>query len=171
MRIGGREELMRKRRPGPERLTINGETIVLRDQGPLHAGHAKFPKGYTFEDLVENLNRRVFFWPGNSKTPIPYGLRHFQHYRKEKPILLRIKLQSLLDNNPRQVPLFCRFNSGSPRTSYALKSPRGPNTFVSAADFCEAPSSVVEVTFDHELTIPPDTEFGTRPTGPWQPLR
>lgn len=171
MQIGGREELMRKRRPGPERLIIDGETVVLRDQGPLHAGHAKFPKGYIFEDLVEDLNRRVFFWPGSSKTPIPYGVRHFEHYRKEKPMLLRIKFQSLLDNNPGQIPLFCRFNSGSPRTSYGLKSARGPKTFVSADEFRGTPSKVVEVTFDRQLTLPPDTECGKRPTGPWHLLR
>jgi hypothetical protein len=171
MRIGRREELMRKKRSGPERVTVEGETIVLRDQGPLYAGKAKFPRGYAFEDFVESLNSRIFFWPGTSKTPILYGIRHFEHYEHEKPVLLRIKFQSLLDSNPRAVPLFCRFNSGSPRCSYGNRSPRGPDTFVSADDFRETPSRVVEVTFDRQLTLPADTEFGRHPTGPWQPLR
>ena len=171
MQLGGREELMRKKRPGPERVTVDSVTIVLRDQGPLRSGNAKFPKGYAFEDLIENLNRRIFFWPGTNKTAIAYGVRHFEHYKQEKPILLRIKFQSLIDGNPRAVPLFCRFNSGSPRCSYGKKSPRGPNTFLAADVFRETPSRVVEVTFDRQLTLPPDTEFGSRPTGPWQLLR
>jgi hypothetical protein len=170
MQLGGREELMRKRRPGSERVTVDGATIVLRDQEPLRSGNAKFPKGYAFEDLIENLNRRIFFWPGTSKTAIAYGVRHFEHYKQEKPILLRIKFQSLLDSNHRAIPLFCPFNSGSPRCSYGKKSPRGPNTFVPAEGFRETPSRVVEVTFDRQLTLPPDTEFGGRPTGPWRLL-
>lgn len=171
MKMGGREELIRKRRPGPEPVTVDGETIVLRDQHPLHAGNAKFPRGYSFEDLVENLNRRIFFWPGTATTIVPSGLRHFEYYRKEKPILLRVKFQSLLDSNPGAIALFCRFNSGSPRCVHGKKSPRGPNTFVSAEEFRETPSRVVEVTFNGPLTLPPDTEFGRRPKGPWQLLR
>jgi hypothetical protein len=152
-------------------VIVEGETIVLRDQRPLHAGNAKFPRGYAFEDLLESLNSRVFFWPGTGKTAILYGIRHFEHYEREKPVLLRIKFQSLLDSNPRAVPLFCRFNSGSPRCSYGNRPPRGPNTFVSADDFRETPRRVVEVTFDRQLALPADAEFGRRPTGPWQPLR
>ena len=171
MQMGGREDLIRKRRPGHVSVSVDGETIFLRDQHPLHAGNAKFPRGYSFEDLVENLNRRVFFWPGTATTIVTSGLNHFECYRQEKPILLRVKFQSLLDSNPGATPLFCQFNSGSPRCVHGERSPRGPKTFISAEDFRYTPSRVVEVTFDSHLMLPPDTEFGSRPTGPWQLLR
>jgi hypothetical protein len=171
MQLGGREDLMRTRRPGPERVRVEGTIIVLRDQGPLHSGNARFPKLYGFGDLIESLNKRIFFWPGTQKTAIPHGLRHFEHYKDEDPVLLRVKLESLLGSNPSAIPLFCRFNSGSPRCSYGKKSPRGPNTFLPVRTFSGTPSQVVEVTFDCQLTMPPDAEFGRRPTGPWKLLR
>jgi hypothetical protein len=171
LRLAGRLDLLCTPRRGSIAVVVEGRTIVLRDQKPLHKGNIRLPNGFRFEDFVESLNQRIFFWPGTSKTAILYGIRHFEHYEHEKPVLLRIKFQSLLDSNPGAVPLFCRFNSGSPRCSYGNRSPRGPNTFVSGDDFRETPSSVVEVTFDRQLTLPADTELGRRPTGPWQRLR
>lgn len=171
MQLGGREDLLRTRRAGPQRITVEGNIVVLRDQGPLHSGNAKFPQRYSFGDLIESLNRRIFFWPGTHQAPIPYGVRHFEHYKYEHPILLRVKVDSLLGGNPSAIPLFCRFNSGSPRCSYGKKSPRGPNTFLLVESFRGTPSGVVEVTFDRKITLPPDTEVGNHPTGPWRLLR
>jgi hypothetical protein len=170
MDSAGREDLMRTRRRSHERITVEGKVIVIRDQGPLYRGNAKFPRLYSFEDFIESLNKRIFFWPGTKIRPIPYGVRHFQHYRREDPALIRVKFESLLHTNPAATPLFCRFNSGSPRCSYGKKSPRGPNTFLPAEDFMETPSGVVEVTFDSPVILPPDAEIGERPTGPWKLL-
>jgi hypothetical protein len=130
----------------------------------------RLPKGYRFEDFIEYLNRRVFFWPGDDAGPIAYGVRHFGRYSREDPIVLRMDFQSLLYANPAANPLFCRYNSGSPRCSNGKKIPRGPNTFVSAHNFIEVPSKVVEVTFETQIVLPPNTEYGTRPAGPWRLL-
>lgn len=155
------------RRPGYERVTIGNTLILLRDQAPLHRGNLKLPNGFSFEEFVESLNRRVFFWPGTTKGPISYGLRHYERYRQESPVLLRINYQSLVQVNPSAVPLFCRYNSGSPRCSNGRKSPRGPDTFVPTTDFKGTPSQVVEVTFSSEIELPAHTKFGTKPNGPW----
>jgi hypothetical protein len=144
--------------------------IVIRDQAPLYRGNASLPRGFSFEDLIETLNRRIFLWPGNGDRPISYGVRHFNHYQKEQPVMLRFDFESLLRTNPSANPLFCRYNSGSPRCSNGRKSPRGRNTFLSAADFDGTPSHVVEVTFDSEIVLPQDTEFARRLRGPWRPL-
>jgi hypothetical protein len=170
MERAGRVDLIRTRRQSHERVTVEGRTIVLRDQRPLHKGHARLPRGYTFDDFVESLNRRVFFWPGNMTGPIDYGVRHFLHYEDENPIVLRIEFASLIRTNPSVEPRFCRYNSGSPRCSYGRKSPRGPRTFLTAADFDGSPNHVVEVTFENEIVLPPNTEFGNRPAGPWRSL-
>jgi len=162
--------LIRTLRRGFRRLTFEGRTIVIRDQDKLHRGHAGIPNGYTFEDLIEALNRRIFFWPGTGAGPISYGRRHFERYEEEHPVILRIEFQSLLDANRLASPFYCRYNSGSPRCFDGKKSPRGPTTFLSAADFNEAPGKVVEVTFDTEIILPPTTQFGMHPSGPWKRL-
>jgi hypothetical protein len=163
-------DLIRVPRRAPVRLVIGTRTIVLRDQAPLYKGKMKLPRGYTFELFVESLNRRIFFWPGGQNGPIDYGIRHFECYQDEKPIILRVDFQSLCQVNHAINPLFCRYNSGSPRVSYGKKSPRGPDTFISADNFSETPSKVVEVTFDAEIAMPRNTQFATNPRGPWRSL-
>jgi hypothetical protein len=167
MERSGRIELLRARRPGPVQVHIGDSVVWLRDQGPLYEGHARFPRGYTFADLIESLNRRIFFWPGTAAGPISYGMRHFGAYKKEKPAFLRIDFQALLLANPAATPRYCKYNSGSPRCSNGVKSSRGPDTFLLAADFDGTPSKVVEVTFDTEIILPPDTVAGAHPNGPW----
>lgn len=162
--------LIRTLRRGSRQVSFENRTIVIRDQDRLHRGNTGVPTGYTFEDLIEALNRRIFFWPGTSAGPISYGQRHFERYEDEHPVILRINFQSLLDSNPLAIPFLCRYNSGSPRCFGGKKSPRGPNTFLSAADFDETPSKVVEVTFDAEIILPPTTHFGIHPSGPWKKL-
>lgn len=163
-------DLIRTLRRGSRQVSVEGRTIVIRDQDKLHRGNTGVPSGYTFEDLIESLNRRIFFWPGASGGPIPYGRRHFERYEQEHPVILRVEFQSVLNANPSASPLYCRYNSGSPRCSDGKKSPRGPNTFLSAIDFHETPSKVVEVTFDTEIMLPPTTQFGAHPSGPWKKL-
>jgi hypothetical protein len=164
------EHLLRVRRVSHERLTIDGITILVRDQTPLHEGNLALPKGYLYADLIGDLNRRVFFWPGTARGPISYGINHFGRYKGEKPIIIRVRFDSLLQANPMAAPEFCKYNSGAPRCSYGRKSPRGPNTFVSASHFSESPSQAVEVTFCSSVAIPANTEYGNHPEGPWHPL-
>jgi hypothetical protein len=170
MERAGRAELLQTRRKAHERVTIDGRVIVLRDQKPLYEGNARLSRGFTFGDLVETLNRRVFFWPGNRSGPISSGVRHYNHYKHEHPIILRVEFESLIRENSSSNPYFCRYNSGSPRCSYGKKSPRGTTTFVPAADFSGTPSQVVEVTFENEIVLPSSTEFARRLGGPWHSL-
>jgi hypothetical protein len=171
MRSAGREDMVRLKRKQHERIEAGKESFVLRDQAPLHRGNMKLPEGFTFEDFVESLNSRVFFWPGTASGSISYGLRHFERYRAEHPVILRVRVQSLLASNPKLDPLFCPYNSGSPRCSYGEKSPRGPNTFMSRSQFPGSSSKVVEVTFANEVLLPFDVEYGNDPDGPWEPLK
>jgi uncharacterized protein DUF7002 len=168
MKSAGRLDLMRQKRIGHVPIDVNGRPIVLRDQVPLHRGNMKLPEGFTFEDFVESLNSRIFFWPGRASGPISYGTRHFERYRSEHPVILRARVRSLLASNPGLEPHFCQYNSGSPRCSYGEKSPRGRNTFLSHSKFPGSPSKVVEVTFTTEIILPRDAEYGLHPGGPWQ---
>lgn len=171
MEAAGRHDLLRQRRRGHERIVVGKTAILIRDQAPLHKGSISFEDGYTFDSFVESLNRRVFFWPGTADGPISYGIRHFARYQGERPIVLRLRMQSLLLSNPMSQPLYCGYNSGSPRCSYGNKSPRGAKTFIRADDFPGTPSTVVEVTFQQPITLPEDAEYAQRPSGPWRALR
>lgn len=170
MKRAGRIDLVRFRRCSHERLTVDGQTIIVRDQAPLCAGNMTLPGGYGIADFVENLNGRVFFWPGTVKGPISYGARHFERYRREQPVILRLEYESLMDANRGSIPEFCRYNSGSPRCSRGKKSPRGPHTFVPANRFNGTIRQIVEVTFEGEIVLPTTTMFATSPTGPWLPV-
>ena len=144
--------------------------ILVRDQAPLHSGNLELPNGFSFADFIESINRNVFFWPGTEAGPISYGLRHFERYRQERPVLLRVDYQSLILSNPAAIPLFCKYNSGAPRCSNGKKSPRGLNTFLSAVAFNGTPSQVVEVTFRSAIKLPAGTKIGRHPNGPWHSL-
>jgi len=162
--------LLSARRGGHLSIELDGETILLRDQAPLHAGNIRFEAGWDLPRLIEHLNRRVFFWPGGEDGPIAYGRRHHERYAAEAPVVLRVRLRELLEANPGRVPLFCQRNSGSPRTVNGKKSPRGSDTFVTCENFPRGPRGVVEVTFEDEVVLPPDTEFRLRTDEGWAPL-
>ena len=125
---------------------------MLRDQAPLREGNAALDGGWTFADLVEDLNGRVFFWPGTERRPIPDGQRHFERYADESIAVLMVDTTALFAANGGAT--FCRYNSGSPRWSGGRPSPRGPGTFVAAADAPFTAGQVVEVTFRNTVVLP-----------------
>lgn len=170
LRMAGRSDLLRYRRRDHERIRIGQRDVVLRDQAPLHKGHAVFPAGFEYDDLVESLNSRSFFWPGTAETPIRNGVAHFERYRADAPVILRLRFESLMRANPGADPRFCAYNSGSPRSSAGVKSPRGPDSFQTADEFEGTSSDVVEVTFQAALQIPEDAEYAYDALGPWRKL-
>ena len=163
-------DLMRSRRHQHEKIRMGNTVVLIRDQMPLRKGHIELLDGYSYEDVIESINRRVFFWAGTDAGPIAQGVRHFGRYRTEHPVILRVSFRSLLQLNPHTEPKFCRYNSGSPRTSNRKKSPRGPDTFMGAETFDGTASAVVEVTFEEPIMLPSDTMVGKGPKGPWQGL-
>jgi hypothetical protein len=163
-------ELLRRRRPSHKPIRVNGVEIQLRDQAPLHAANIAFENGWQLPDLIEELNKLVFFWPGTAIGPSPYGRRHFARYKAENPVLVRVSTRDLIAENSGVEPLFCRFNSGSPRYSNGRASPRGSGTFVTSDRFAGRPSEVVELTFPVSVRLPKRTEYGSIPDGPWVDL-
>ena len=166
----GREMDLRAHRSTTLTLTVDGQQVLLRDQAPLEARHIEFADGWTLGDLVEYLNRHVFFWPGKAKWLKENGKAHFQHYAAENPAMIRVAVDSLRGRNRGQTFLFSKYNSGAPRPYFGRPSPRGPDTFL-PADRCDfSPSRVVEVTFVESVILPDDTALSDHPSGPWTPL-
>lgn len=126
--------------------------------------------GWSFEDFVGALNARVFFWPGTGVGPIDYGQRHYARYASERPIVIRADVTDLLASNPSNTPLFCKYNSGSPRWSAGAPSPRGAATFLPCGQATFRAGAVVEVAFEGEVRLPATAEYGDGPTGPWKRL-
>lgn len=166
----GRPDVLRKRRREHLPIEVGGQTLWIRDQKPLHAGNIAFAADWTLEDFVEALNRLVFFWPGKASGPNEYGVRHFERYAAEKPVIVRAPTADLFEANPGNQPLFCGFNSGSPRYTGGRASPRGPATFVQAEEFPWGFGRVVELTFRAPVQLPTRTEYGHHPSGPWKTL-
>lgn len=169
-RRGGRPELIRLRRREHEPVVIDGVKVWLRDQAPLHANNMQLEDGWGFEQFVEYLNERVYFWPGDVRGPSEYGRRHFGRYESERPILLRTSFASVAAMNPDRMPLFAKFNSGSPRASGGAKPIRGSTTFVAADCAPFRASDAIEVTFKDRVHLPGDVEVGEHPEGPWHRL-
>lgn len=163
----GCQELLRQKRTRHTPIRVNGMEFSLRDQVPLREGNAALKDGWQFSDLIEALNRLVFFWPGGAVGPNDYGRRHFEHYKHEKVVIIRVPMPDLFALNVQVAPLFCAFNSGSPRWSAGKPSPRGAETFLPASRFSLTPSRVVELTFPDGVRLPATAKSALSPDGPW----
>jgi len=159
---------LRRKRANSIDFQSGAKLINVRDQQPLHAGNMTLEGGWSFEDVIQSLNERIFFWPGTSRGPNDYGRRHYERYASESPIIVRVSTAELYAVNPQSAPLFCRYNSGSPRCSKGRGSPRGPNTFLSADEAAYTPSNVVEVTFLRKVNLPSLLHVSKSTTGPWR---
>jgi hypothetical protein len=170
LRLADRAQSVTHPRPEHLPIEVRGERVILRDQAPLHEGNIQFSDGGSFPDFVQYLNQHVFFWSGWRMQPSDYGRRHFQHYSSERPVILRAPFLSIRKRNPLSRPLFCKYNSGSPRWSHGRPSPRGPDTFSPAENSTFTPGDVVEVVFRDSIALPDDTQYARALTGPWRPL-
>ncbi|GMU80393.1 MAG: hypothetical protein AMXMBFR47_02640 [Planctomycetota bacterium] len=164
----GRMELNTIRRVDHFAIEVDGEAVSLRDQKPLHRGPMRLEGGWTYEDFVAHVNSLVFFWPGSEEQPIDYGARHFERYRHEGPVIIRIPSGELIGNGAES--LYSRCNSGAPRCSRRKHAPRGPDTFVPAARFDGKPGNVVEVAFSGQVAIPDAATVRGVEGGRWQAL-
>ena len=168
-KAGDRSYLRQKRRTAIQ-IAIDHRLVSIRDQRPLHAGNIRFHGGHEFEDVIQLLNERVFFWPGTVDGPIAYGQRHFERYADDQPVILRVSTANLFNANNGASPFYCRYNSGSPRCSKGLGSPRGPDTFVTAASANFTAGKAVEVTFLGQVTLPAQVKISNSVFGPWRSL-
>lgn len=170
LQAAGERGVISSRRPTSIDVPVDGERVWIRDQRPLHAGNVRLEGGWTFGTLVSELNEKVFFWPGGPSGPISYGHRHFARYESEHPALLRLNTARMIATNPAATPLFSRYNSGSPRWSNGIASPRGPRTFLSCTEATFSPAAVVECVIPHEVMLPECAEIAPTYAGPWQRL-
>lgn len=169
IREAGFLEILKTRRTDNLDVEIGSKVIQLQNQFPLRAANIAFEGRWNFEDVVECLNSHVFFWPGTERGPIESGINHFSSSLwGQRPAVIRMRTEELFQSNPDATPLFCPYNSGSPRWSHENPSPRGPRTFLPAQEFERTASQVIEVVFFANVCLPKKAEYGDSPSGPWR---
>lgn len=140
------ERWLTVRRPRDVEIRIGSDVVVLREQGPLAGGAVQFEDGWTPGRLTEEINRRVFFWPGTWEAPIPRAAGNFAGFLgRPGAVTLVIPTAAVIAAVPPDALHFTRYIAGAPRLSAGEKSPRGNRTFAPAVRFGGPLSAVREV--------------------------
>lgn len=146
--------------------------VWLCDQNPLRFEYAAWQHGWNAVRLLDELNRRVFFWAGTAEGPNPrHGQAHFRRNRLDRATVeLRVPAADLFAENPELAPEFATCNSGalSPRSRrYNL---RGDDTFRPASRLEGPPAKVSEITFPGTVRLPASTQLRAGEAAPWEAL-
>lgn len=154
-------DLLSGRRITTQAVVVENVAVEIRDQLPLMKGHIAFESGFTFERFLEEINTRVFLWPGNEHCPIEIGRHHFGRYSRLGPVVvLRCRLESLIAANASAMLYVARCNSGAPRSNpRAGKALRGRSTYVVPADAAFSAGEVKELSYRDWATLPTETEW------------
>jgi hypothetical protein len=150
-------------------LQVNRETVVIRDNRPLRPASIQLLGGWSLSDLLQELNSRVFLWPGTEMGPIRRGRSHFERYAAEGSVFsIRVPTLSLVAANHNRDIWVTRCNSGSARHHGGQPVPRGPSTFQVPENAPFRPSQVIEISYVGEARLPPDAQWSESLAGPWR---
>lgn len=174
LELAGQSHMIRVKREKPLPLQIGDDRLELTDQTPLNEKNIRFEDGWGVADLVESVNKRVFFWRGGEAGLLKADQGQFNRYTGEGKslVFLRIPFSDAIAKNPGRLE-FCKYNSGGARQHPKTgKSPRGISTFATPANAPFDIAEIREVTFLDYFDFPESTTmcFGSW-LGPWQPLK
>ena len=170
---GGQQHWIRQKRLKPVHLIIDSERICVTDQSPLVESNIEFQGGWTIADLIECLNRRVFFWRGPKGGLLAKDRGHHERYSSSgfDLVFLRIPFAEVAALNEGRGPEFCKYNSGAARQNDGKPIPRGSQTFLPAVMANFGIGQVREVCFRDFVLLPPSVEFSVEGwNGPWKGL-
>lgn len=173
MEAGGQRNSLRVRRGDSVNFLVDGDPILLTDQHPINAKNIAFQDGWTISDLIEAINRRVFFWRGKKEGLLRSNQGHFKKYKNagHRLVFLRLSFGEVCRCNAERGPELSKHNSGAARKYDGKPIPRGPKTFVQPQDADFNPGEVQEVVFHSFVDLPALTEVCSGSwEGPWQPF-
>lgn len=173
LKAGRQLKWLRKRRDKMVRFVIDGDGIVLTDQLPINEKNIAFQEGWTLPNLIEAINRRVFFWRGRDKGLLRTNQGHFGKYANagNQMVFIRVSFQETNLLNAKRGPEFCKHNSGAARKYGGKPIPRGPKTFVRPPEADFQRGQVQEVVFRDFVALPDAAEVCVGSwEGPWEPL-
>lgn len=153
LRGAGMGSSVRVRRAESVVIDAGQGRVYLRDQTPLRAANVRLAGGWTFADLVQELNEHVFFWPAGGGGPSVYAKRLQAKYASQGQVVMAFGTALLLEHNLARLRL-CACNSGAPRCNpHVGKARRGPETLATPAAYPGTPGTVVEVAFRGEVRL------------------
>lgn len=153
LREAGMPGLVRVRRPEALVVNVGVRGVYLRDQRPLRAANVRLTGGWTFANLVEELNEHVFFWPAGAGGPSAYANRLQAKYAGQDQVAMAFRAEPLIRHNLDRLRV-CVCNSGAPRCNpHVGKAERGPGTLAKPTVFAGTAGRIVEVAFRGEVTI------------------
>jgi hypothetical protein len=165
------EQLLSVRRAKSVVAHLPEGTVEIRDNRPLRLGSLELEPDVTVEEFLQEINSRVFLWPGNEKGPIGTGCAHFERYHGEGDVrVIRAPLKDLLRVNPDRALSVTYCNSGSARHHSGRKVLRGRSTFQPVEHATRPMSEVKELTFVGSVRLPKSVVWSPTPFGPWQAL-
>ena len=173
MEQAGQLDSLRSRRDEMKPIVIGTDTICLTDQGPIIEANISFEGNWTLADLIEAINRRVFFWRGLETGLLRADTGQSEKYsaKGHSLVFLRAKLKQTIQINAERGPELCKYNSGAARKVKGIGSPRGPGTFVRPEVAMFKVDDVREVVFRDHVKLPATTEWCEKHCqGPWQRL-
>ena len=133
--------------------TVLPKGIILRDQGKLEEANLAFCPEFRMGDLVEELNKHVFFWPC---FPEKFA-KKYQHNA-----LIRCCLEDVKKHNHDKQPLYCPFNSGAPkRDGDGNKVLRSRCMYQPLNVQCVPAKDIVEVVFQGCVKLPKSCDYMT----------
>lgn len=103
--------------------------------------------------VTEEINRRVFFWPGDRRAPLRKAQRNVNDFLASGDyVILQVPFAAV-----RRVPSlrleYCRSNAGAPRTVNGKKGLRWPRTFAAHGAWRGSVSDVREVAVVDQLHL------------------
>lgn len=165
------EHLLSVRRAKSVVAQLSDGPVEIRDNLPLRLGSLEIEPNVTLEQFLQELNGRVYLWPGGERGPIGTGAAHFQHYQGEGEVrVIRVPLQDLLQVNANRTLSVTYCNAGSARHHSGRRAIRGPGTFQSIDRTTRTMGEVKELTFVGSVLLPGTTAWARTPSGPWLSL-
>lgn len=173
MIAGGKTEWLRKRRDSLISFYIGSDRIILTDQKPINENNIEFQGGWCLPDLIEAINRRVFFWRGPESGLLYSNKGHFGKYQNEghELVFIRASFVEVNELNAVNGPEVCKYNSGAARQNQGNRIPRGPDTFIKSEQSSFMRRDVQEVVFQDHVKLPEKTQICDGSwSGPWHAL-
>ena len=170
---GNQHVWLRQHRDKMLRFDVDSDQITLTDQLPINEKNIAFQDGWTLPNLIESINRRVFFWRGSYAGLLRSNQGQFGKYERagHQMVFIRASIAETNRLNSDRGPEVCKHNSGAARKYEGVPIPRGPNTFVRPSDADFQRGEVQEVVFCEYVILPDAVEVCAGSwEGPWKHL-
>ena len=127
------------------------DNIKLRDQGKLDEEEIVFFHDFGMTDLVELLNKHVFFW---HRFPKKFAKKY------SGDALIRCALADVENSNRDNPAFYCPFNSGAPKSDCDdNKALRSPYMYQPLDIQCVSAEAIEEVVFRGNVKLPDKCDF------------